>query len=98
MDTLIIKACLNGARSADGGISYDPLWCARSDHLIRSRSDPIINHTTARMPNTDLTPVLRYLRETPEPVDMMSLDTGTIVINRALQDGTRSTLAIPNSY
>ena len=133
MDTIIIKACLNGARgreqsaqvpwtpeevaeealrcaaagaaivhiharSDDGGISYDPLWYARADHLIRSRSDLIINHTTARMPDTDLAQVLRYLRETPEPVDMVSLNTGNIVINRALQDGTRSTLAIPNSY
>lgn len=133
MDTIIIKACLNGARgreqstqvpwtpqevaeeawrcaaagaaivhiharSDDGAISYDPQWYTQTDRLIRARSDLIINHTTARMPDVELTQVLRYLRETPEPVDMVSLNTGNIVINLAWQDGSRRTLAIPNSY
>jgi 3-keto-5-aminohexanoate cleavage enzyme len=133
MDTIIIKACLNGARgreqsaqvpwspqevadealrcaaagasivhiharSASGAISYDPQWYAQTDQLIRARSDLIINHTTARLPDASIEQVLRYLRETPEPVDMVSLNTGNIVIIGALQGGTRSTLAIPNSY
>ena len=133
MDSIIIKACLNGARGREqsvrvpwspqevadealrcaaagaaivhiharsdtGGASYDPQWYAQTDSLIRARSDLIINHTTARMPDTSIEQVLRYLRETPEPVDMVSLNTGNIVVNGALQNGTRSTLAIPNSY
>lgn len=133
MDTIIIKACLNGARGREqsahvpwtpeevadealrcaaagasivhfharsdaGGISYDPQWYSEADRLIRARSDLILNHTTARMPDAAIAQVLRYLRETPEAVDMVSLNTGNIVINGALQGGTRSTLAIPNSY
>ena len=133
MDSIIIKACLNGARGREqsahvpwtpqevadealrcaaagaaivhiharsdtGGISYDPQWYAKTDGLIRARSDLIINHTTARMPDASIDQVLQYLRETPEPVDMVSLNTGNIIVNGALQNGTRSTLAIPNSY
>ncbi len=133
MDTIIIKACLNGARGREqsvhvpwtpqevaddalrcaaagasivhiharsdaGAISYDPQWYAEADRLIRARSDLIINHTTARMPDASIDQVLRYLRETPEPVDMVSLNTGNIVVNGVLHDGTRSTLAIPNTY
>ena len=86
------------ARGADGGISYDPAWYAEADRLIRARTDLVINHTTARLPEADIATVLRYLRETPLPVDMVSLNLGSILINGVLADGTRSTLAIPNSY
>ena len=133
MDTIIIKACLNGARgreqninvpwtpqevadealrcaaagaaivhiharSDNGAISYDPAWYAEADRLIRAHSELIINHTTARMPAASIEQVLRYLLETPQPVDMISLNTGNIVINGPLHNGTRDTLVIPNCY
>lgn len=133
MDTLIIKACLNGARGRDkntnvpwtptevaaeaercaaagaaivhihargehGEVSYDPAWYAEADALIRARTDLIINHTTARLPDADIGLVLRYLADTPLPVDMVSLNLGAILINGARVNDTRGTLAIPNSY
>ncbi|HXG20964.1 MAG TPA: 3-keto-5-aminohexanoate cleavage protein [Methylomirabilota bacterium] len=133
MDTIIIKACLNGgrgreqnpnvpwtpeevaaeakrcadagasivhihARTANGGTSYDPAWYAEADRLIRAQTNLIVNHTTARLPDASIDQVLRYLRETPEPVDMVSLNAGTIVLNAPLVNGVRRTLAIPNSY
>lgn len=133
MDTIIIKACLNGARGReqnphipwtpeevaadakrcadagaaivhihartnDGGISYDPEWYTEADRLIRAQTDLVINHTTARMPGASIDQVLRYVRKTPEPVDMISLNTGSITLNTPLVNGTRETVAIPNSY
>ena len=133
MDTIVIKACLNGmrgrerspqvpwtpaevaaearrcaeagaavvhihARTPEGGISYDPDWYAEADRLIRDQTELIINHTTARMPDATIEQVLRYLRETPEPVDMISLNSGNIVFNTPLSEGGRRTIAIPNSY
>ncbi len=86
------------ARTATGGTSYDPAWYTEADRLIRARTNLIVNHTTARLPDASIEQVLRYLRETPEPVDMVSLNTGNIVINSPLKNGTRNTLAIPNSY
>jgi 3-keto-5-aminohexanoate cleavage enzyme len=85
-------------RTANGGVSYDPAWYAEADRLIRAHTNLVLNHTTARMPDASIEQVLRYLRETPEPVDMVSLNTGNIVVNSPLQNGTRRTLAIPNSY
>jgi 3-keto-5-aminohexanoate cleavage enzyme len=86
------------ARTPQGGISYDPAWYAEADRLIRSQTNLIVNHTTARMPDAPIEQVLRYLRETPEPVDMVSLNTGNIVFNTPLTQGKRRTIAIPNSY
>ncbi|MEW6301455.1 MAG: 3-keto-5-aminohexanoate cleavage protein, partial [Thermodesulfobacteriota bacterium] len=132
-DTIIIKACLNGARGRErtphvpwtpaevaaeakrcadagaaivhlhartpqGGTSYDPTWYAEADRLIRAQTDLIVNHTTAREPDATIDQVLRYLRETPEPVDMVSLNTGTIALYAAPSHGTRRTVTIPNSY
>ena len=49
-------------------------------------------------PTLTIDQVLAYLRGTPEPVDMVSLNTGNIVFNTPLASGTRRTIAIPNSY
>jgi 3-keto-5-aminohexanoate cleavage enzyme len=86
------------ARTPQGGTSYDPAWYAEADRLIRAETDLVLNHTTARLPDASIDEVLRYLRETPEPVDMISLNTGNIVFNTPLSHGTRRTVAIPNSY
>ena len=86
------------ARTPEGGISYDPEWYTEADRLIREQTDLIVNHTTARMPDATIDQVLRYLRETPEPVDMISLNCGNIVFNTPLSEGGRRTIAIPNSY
>jgi uncharacterized protein (DUF849 family) len=86
------------ARTPQGGTSYDPEWYAEADRLIRAQTNLVLNHTTARLPDTSIDQVLRYLRETPEPVDMISLNTGNIVFNMPLSHGTRRTIAIPNSY
>lgn len=79
-------------------MSYDPAWYTEADRLIRAHTDLIVNHTTARMPDASIEHVLRYLRETPEPVDMISLNSGNIVFNTPLSEGGRRTIAIPNSY
>ena len=86
------------ARTPQGGTSYDPEWYAEADRLIRAQTNLVLNHTTARLPDASIDQVLRYLRETPEPVDMISLNTGNIVFNTPLSHGTRRTVAIPNSY
>jgi uncharacterized protein (DUF849 family) len=86
------------ARTPQGDISYDPEWYAEADRLIREQTDLIVNHTTARMPGATIDQVLRYLRETPEPVDMISLNSGNIVFNTPLSEGGRRTIASPNSY
>jgi 3-keto-5-aminohexanoate cleavage enzyme len=62
------------------------------------QTDLILNHTTARMPHATIDQVLHYLRETPDPVDMISLNAGTITFNAALASGTRRSIVIPNSY
>ena len=133
MDTIIIKACLNGARgreqnpnipwtpaevaaeakrcfdagasivhiharTSQGATIYDPVWYTEADRLIRAQTPLVVNHTTARMPDASIDQVLRYLRETPEPVDMVSLNTGNIVFNTPLVNGSRRRIAIPNSY
>ena len=69
-----------------------------ADRLMRAQTDLVINHTTARMPGVSIDQVLHYLRETPEPTDMISLNTGSITFNTPLVNGTRQTVAIPNSY
>ena len=86
------------ARTPEGEISYDPEWYTEADRLIREQTDLIVNHTTARMPDATIDQVLRYLRETPEPADMISLNSGNIVFNTPLSEGGRRTIAIPNSY
>ena len=64
------------ARTPQGAISYDPAWYTEADRLIRAQTPLVVNHTTARMPDATIDQVLRYLHETPEPVDMVSLNTG----------------------
>lgn len=86
------------ARTPHGGTSYDPQWYSEADHLIRAQTKLVLNHTTARLPDATIDQVLHYLRATPEPVDMISLNTGNIVFNTPLSHGTRHTIAIPNSY
>ncbi|MCS6927805.1 MAG: 3-keto-5-aminohexanoate cleavage protein, partial [Candidatus Binatia bacterium] len=86
------------ARTPDGKTSYDPGWYAEADRLIRAQTDLIVNHTTAREPEATITQVLQYLRGTPEPVDMVSLNTGPIVLHPVLTSSTRQTMIIPNSY
>jgi uncharacterized protein (DUF849 family) len=85
------------ARTPQGGTSYDPAWYTEADRLIRAQTHLVLNHTTARLPDASIEQVLRYLRETPEPVDRVSLNTGKIVLNTPLSRGTRQTSAIPNS-
>ncbi|MBM4259625.1 MAG: 3-keto-5-aminohexanoate cleavage protein [Deltaproteobacteria bacterium] len=86
------------ARTAQGATSYDPAWYTEADRLIRAQTSLVLNHTTARMQDATIEQVLRYLRDTPEPVDMVSLNTGNIVFNTPFAQGTRRTIAIPNSY
>jgi uncharacterized protein (DUF849 family) len=86
------------ARTEQGMTSYDPAWYTEADRLIRAQTPLVLNHTTARMPDATIDQVLRYLRDTPEPVDMISLNTGNIVFNTPFSNGTRRTIAIPNSY
>ncbi len=86
------------ARTSQGATSYDPAWYTEADRQIRSQTSLVVNHTTARMPDATIDQVLRYLRETPEPVDMISLNTGNIVFNTPLVNGSRHSIAIPNSY
>ena len=86
------------ARTPQGSASYDPVWYSEADQQIRAQTNLVLNHTTARMPDASIKQVLRYLRETPKPVDMISLNTGNIVFNTPLAGGTRRTIAIPNSY
>jgi 3-keto-5-aminohexanoate cleavage enzyme len=86
------------ARTEQGATSYDPAWYTEADRQIRAHTPLILNHTTARMPDATIDQVLRYLHQTPEPVDMVSLNTGNIVVNTPLVGGTRKTIAIPNSY
>jgi 3-keto-5-aminohexanoate cleavage enzyme len=85
-------------RTSQGGTSYDPAWYTEADRLIRAQTNLIVNHTTARMPDASIDQVLRYLRETPEPVDMVSLNAGAIAFSTPLSQGTRRTVVIPNSY
>jgi 3-keto-5-aminohexanoate cleavage enzyme len=86
------------ARTPQGGTSYDPAWYTEADRLIRAQTNLVVNHTTARAPDATIDQVLHYLRDTPEPVDMVSLNTGNIVLNTPFSHGTRRTIAIPNSY
>jgi 3-keto-5-aminohexanoate cleavage enzyme len=86
------------ARTPQGGTSYDPQWYSEADRLIRAQTGLVLNHTTARLPDATIDQVLHYLRATPEPVDMISLNTGNIVFNTPFVHGTRRTIAIPNSY
>jgi len=134
MDTIIIKACLNGARgreanpnvpwtpeevsqeavrcfdagasivhfharTPEGGISYDPEWYAHTDTLIRAQCDLVLNHTTARQAGVPVETVTRYLLDTPDPVEMVSLNLGQGVRWVPAQGGsTRRTSITPNSY
>ena len=87
------------ARTPQGGVSYDPAWYSEADELIRAQTKLIVNHTTARTSDASLEQILRYLRETPEPVDMISLNLGPIVFFAGPGSGeSRHTMLIPNSY
>ena len=134
MDTIVIKACLNGdrgrednpnvpwtpqevaeeavrchdagasivhihARTPEGGVSHDPDWYAEADRLIRDRCDLVLNHTTARAWDVPVEAVTRHLLETPQPVEMVSLNLGYDVnwpVDKAT--GRRRTSISPNSY
>ena len=86
-------------RSPDGGITYDPAWYAEADHLIRSRSDLVLNHTTARRSDAPVEAVTRYLLETPNPVEMVSLNLGNGTgWPKDPSTGQRRTTMTPNSY
>jgi len=134
MDTIIVKACLNGnrgrednlnvpwtpeevaeeavrchdagasivhmhGRNPDGSVSYDPAWYAETDRLIRERCDLVLNHTTARAWDVSVDAVTRYLLETPQPVEMVSLNLGYNVrwpVDKSTE--RRHTTISPNSY
>ena len=64
------------ARTTEGASSYDPEWYAQSDALIRAQCDLVLNHTTARREGVPVKTVTRYLLETPNPVEMVSLNPG----------------------
>ena len=134
MDTIIIKACLNGgrgrednpnvpwtpeevaeeavrsyeagasivhfhARNPEGGASYETDWYAQPDGLIRSRCDLVLNHTTARRTDVPVEAVTRYLLETPNPVEMVSLNLGQGARWAPVgEGGGRRTTISPNSY
>lgn len=134
MDTIIIKACLNGgrgrednpnvpwtpeevaeeavrsyeagasivhfhARNPEGGASYETDWYAQPDGLIRSRCDLVLNHTTARRADVPVEAVTRYLLETPNPVEMVSLNLGQGARWAPVgEGGGRRTAISPNSY
>lgn len=87
------------ARTPDGGISYDPAWYAQADAMIRAQCDLVLNHTTARQAHVPVEAVTRYLLETPQPVEMVSLNLGMGV--RWASDpetGRRRTIISPNSF
>lgn len=87
------------ARTADGGISYDPAWYAQTDALIRAQCDLALNHTTARQAHIPVSAVTRYLLETPHPVEMVSLNLGMAArwpVNA--ETGRRQTAITPNSF
>ena len=87
------------ARTADGGISYDPAWYAQTDALIRAQCDLALNHTTARQAHIPVSAVTRYLLETPHPVEMVSLNLGMAArwpVNP--ETGRRQTAITPNSF
>ena len=86
------------ARGANGEISYDPDWYAETDRLIRESTSLVLNHTTVRTADVPIERVLDTLRDTPEPVDMISLNPGYLVLHPKTRSETRETLAIPNDY
>ena len=86
------------ARGPDGAILYDPAWYTETDRLIRAQSKIVLNHTTARLPDAPIEAVLDTLRDTPEPVDAVSLNPGQIVFHMPPVQGSRKTLSLPNSY
>jgi 3-keto-5-aminohexanoate cleavage enzyme len=87
------------ARNPDGSTSYDTEWYARADGLIRERCDLVLNHTTARRSNVPVEAVTKYLLETPNPVEMVSLNLGQGVRWAMDQDReTRRTTISPNSF
>ena len=44
--------------------------------MIRAQCDLVLNHTTARQAHVPVEAVTRYLLETPQPVEMVSLNLG----------------------
>ena len=87
------------ARTPDGGISYDPAWYAQTDAMIRAQCDLVLNHTTARQAHVPVEAVTRYLLETPQPVEMVSLNLGMGVRWAAdPETGRRRTVVSPNSF
>ncbi len=86
------------ARDEDGGLIYNPDWYIRADDLIRSRCDVVLNHTTAREPGVPVEHVTRYLLETPDPVEMVSVNLGYGVQWMEKGDGGWETRVTPNSF
>jgi 3-keto-5-aminohexanoate cleavage enzyme len=86
------------ARGTDGSISYDPAWYSEADRLIRGQTDLILNHTTVRTADVPIDTVLKTLTDTPEPVDMIALNPGYLVLHIANAKAGRDSLVIPNTY
>ncbi|MFT4560276.1 MAG: 3-keto-5-aminohexanoate cleavage enzyme [Gammaproteobacteria bacterium] len=86
------------ARTDSGAISYDPAWYSEADRLIREETDLILNHTTVRTSDVPIATVLRTLRDTSDPVDMIALNPGYLVLHLPRAGASRETLVIPNSY
>jgi uncharacterized protein (DUF849 family) len=87
------------ARTPEGSISYDPDWYAETDALIRAQCDLVLNHTTARQNHVPVEAVTGYLLQTPQPVEMVSLNLGMGVrwaVNP--ETGRRQTAVSPNSF
>ncbi len=85
------------ARTPEGEVSYDPAWYAEADRLIRSRCDLVLNHTTAREDGVPVNAVVKYLAETPAPVEMVSLNMGYGICWDPENGGTHRTRVTPNS-
>ena len=54
----------------------NPKWYSWADALIREKCDLVLNHTTARAEVVPVETVTRYLLETPQPGEMVSLNLG----------------------
>lgn len=86
-------------RTPQGSTNYDPAWYAETDRLIRERCDLVLNHTTARQAGVPVESVVRYLMETPQPVDMASLNPAYFIgWRKDPTTGRRQTTITPNSY
>ncbi|HKS20098.1 MAG TPA: 3-keto-5-aminohexanoate cleavage protein [Bradyrhizobium sp.] len=86
------------ARTAEGGISYDPDWYAEVAERIASETELILNVTTTRFGGVPREQIFDYLRRCAGWLEMIALNCGAIVINRKQADGHRRSLEIPNNW